>query len=148
MTFAYESTTLTIENALYPVDEQYTRHQNRILTHDGTARVYDRDTEQTFIMFDIDHGSANIGSVKDFFKNTVKLALRAFVVTPDAGQDFGGGFGVAVSVRYWDSGLFTSQRVYHRYRNKLILRLESGISWTGDGYADDIDEVVGGFGGN
>lgn len=141
MVLAHDLTSITISATLYPVVDTYNRFQNRLITGDGGAKVFDRGTEIQFLELQFRETHDKIKLIRDFVRNDVVFALHAFALTPEPDQDIGNGDGNGIYVRYWSDNFSYTQGFYHNYIYSMTLKKEAGLAWgSGVEYTDDIDD--------
>ena len=141
------ATELTLTNVIYPVNRNPSHVQSKGIALDGTARVYDFATDIVYLTLSFYDDHDQIENIRNFLKNTVKFSKETFTMTPDSNQDWGEGDGGTLSVRFWADNYQEIQSIYHRYNYSMLFKLEQELIWDEVAYVDDIDEMLGSWGG-
>ncbi len=126
MTFASGTVSVSLPPNLLGQEIPTINHwQNRNVTEDGTARVYNRSVNEWFIPVRIKITNTQRSNLRNFFKNTVQFANSTFTCTPDTGVDMGAGVTTAVTVRYWQESLVERSVGGGIYETSFVLRTVS-----------------------
>ena len=102
---------ITITGLTIPVKLTYKRNQLRGSASSGLVKVFSGLSEDVFLTITIKkENQAVAGNLKDYIRTIINYSANPILITPDAGDDYGDGKGVACEVRYWsDNFIITTE---------------------------------------